>query len=162
MYYVINCTDWVSIFLGLSKWAKIISPCIGSISPSLYPVLKSSSVLLCFWMWTKGFLQYKLQAIKYPYETIITIFNFLSVSWLTSSGLTSHSAIFQLYSDRTVVQFPNFSPAAGHPMPRAARCRAYPDTGTGTSEDVFYLLAIRGPTRGVTFFQCINASWMRF
>ena len=25
-------------------------------------------------------------------------------------------------------------------------CRAYPDTGTGTSEDVFYLLAIRGPT----------------
>ena len=27
-------------------------------------------------------------------------------------------------------------------------CRAYPDTGTGTSEDVFYLLAIRGPTSG--------------
>ena len=26
-------------------------------------------------------------------------------------------------------------------------CQAYPDTGTGTSEDVFYLRAIRGPTR---------------
>ena len=27
-------------------------------------------------------------------------------------------------------------------------CRAYPDTGTGTSEDAFNLLAIRGPTCG--------------
>ena len=27
-------------------------------------------------------------------------------------------------------------------------CRAYPDTGTRTSEDVFYVLAIRGPTHG--------------
>ena len=27
-------------------------------------------------------------------------------------------------------------------------CRAYPDTGTGTSKDVFNLLAIRGPTHG--------------
>ena len=27
-------------------------------------------------------------------------------------------------------------------------CRAYPDTGTVTSEDVFNLLAIRGPTHG--------------
>ena len=26
--------------------------------------------------------------------------------------------------------------------------RVYPDTGTRTSEDVFYLLAIRGPKRG--------------
>ena len=37
-----------------------------------------------------------------------------TVGW----GLTSHSAIFQLYSDGTVVQFP---PAAGHPTPWAAR-----------------------------------------
>ena len=27
-------------------------------------------------------------------------------------------------------------------------CRAYPDTGTGTSEDLFSILAIKGPTRG--------------
>ena len=30
---------------------------------------------------------------------------------------------------------------------RGLACRAYPDTDTGTSEDVFYLLVIRGPTR---------------
>ena len=30
-------------------------------------------------------------------------------------GLTSHSAIFQLYSDGTDVQFSKFWPAAGHP-----------------------------------------------
>ena len=30
------------------------------------------------------------------------------VGWLVGCGLTSHSAIFQLYSDGTVVQFPNF------------------------------------------------------
>ena len=40
------------------------------------------------------------------------------VSWLVGCGLTSHSAIFQLYSDGTVVQF---GPAAGHPTPWAAR-----------------------------------------
>ena len=52
-------------------------------------------------------------------------------------GLTSHSAIFQLYSDGTDVQFPNFDLLQGtHAM------------GIGTSEDVFYLLAISGPTRG--------------
>ena len=28
--------------------------------------------------------------------------------WLVGCGLTSHSAIFQLYGDGTVVQFPNF------------------------------------------------------
>ena len=66
-------------------------------------------------------------------------------------GLTSHSAIFQLYSDGTDVQFPNFDLLPGtHTMGSkgSLACRAYLDTGTGTSEDVFYLLAIRGPTRG--------------
>ena len=29
------------------------------------------------------------------------------VDWLVGCGLTSHSMIFQLYSDGTVVQFPN-------------------------------------------------------
>ena len=31
----------------------------------------------------------------------------LLVGWLVGCGLTSHSAITQLYSDKTVVQFPN-------------------------------------------------------
>ena len=72
--------------------------------------------------------------------------------WLVSCGLTSHSAIFQLFSDGTVVQFQNFDLSAGHPTPWAARgslaCWAYPVTDTGTSEDVFNLIAIRGPTLG--------------
>ena len=49
------------------------------------------------------------------------------------------------------VQFPNFDLLSGtHAMGSqgSLACRAYLDTGTGTSEDVFYLLAIRGPTRG--------------
>ena len=29
------------------------------------------------------------------------------IGWLIGCGLISHSVIFQLYSDRTVVQFPN-------------------------------------------------------
>ena len=32
----------------------------------------------------------------------------VDVCWLVGCGLTSHSAIFQLYNDGTVVQFPNF------------------------------------------------------
>ena len=66
-------------------------------------------------------------------------------------GLTSHSVIFQLYSYGTDVQFPNFDLLLGtHAMGSygSLACWAYLDTGTGTSEDVFYLLAIRVPTRG--------------
>ena len=33
--------------------------------------------------------------------------------WFVGYGLTSHSAIFQLYSDETVVQFPNFDLLTG-------------------------------------------------
>ena len=75
----------------------------------------------------------------------------LVVVVVVDCGLTSHSAIFQLYSDGTDVQFPNFDLLPGtHVMGNkgSLACRAYLDTGTGTSEDVFYLLAIRGPTRG--------------
>ena len=56
-----------------------------------------------------------------------------------------------LYSDGTDVQFPNFDLLPGtHAMGSygSLACWAYLDTGTGTSEDAFYLLAIRGPTRG--------------
>ena len=63
-------------------------------------------------------------------------------------GLTSHPAIFQLYSDGTDVQFLNFDLHPRHGQLGSLACRAYLDTGTRTSEDVFYLLAIRGPTRG--------------
>ena len=66
-------------------------------------------------------------------------------------GLTSNSAIFQLNSDGTDVQFRNFDLLPGtHAMDSkgSLACRAYLNTGTGTSEDVFYLFAIRGPTRG--------------
>ena len=34
--------------------------------------------------------------------------------WLVGCGLTSHSAIFQLYSDGTVVQFPKFDLLPGN------------------------------------------------
>ena len=63
-------------------------------------------------------------------------------------GLTSHSAILQLYSDGTVVQFPNFDLLSGtqhHGQLGVFSVPSLPDTGTGTSEDVFNLLAIRGP-----------------
>ena len=43
------------------------------------------------------------------------------IELLVGCGLTSHSAIFQLYSDGTSVQFPIFRPAVGHPTPWAAR-----------------------------------------
>ena len=41
--------------------------------------------------------------------------------WLVGCCLTSHSAIFQLYSDGTIVQFSKFIPAARHPTPWAVR-----------------------------------------
>ena len=39
--------------------------------------------------------------------------------WYVGGSLTSHSAVFQLYSDGTDVQFPNLD--LQHPMPWAAR-----------------------------------------
>ena len=75
----------------------------------------------------------------------------LLIGWLVGCGLTSHSAIFQLYSDETVVQFPNFDLLPGtqcHGQLGVFSVSSLHWTGTGTSEDVFYLLAIRGPTRG--------------
>ena len=51
-------------------------------------------------------------------------------------------------------QFPSFQILTCCRSPNAMgskgslACRTYPDTGTGTSEDVFNILAIRGPTRG--------------
>ena len=80
----------------------------------------------------------------------ITQWNVTYCRWLVGCCLTSHSAIFQIYSDGTVIQFPNFYlllSTKGHGQLEVA-CRAHSDTGTGTSEDIFYLLAIRGPSRG--------------
>ena len=58
-------------------------------------------------------------------------------------------AIFQLYSDGTVVQFPNLDllPSTQcHGQLGFFSMRACSDNGTRTSEDVFNLLAITGPT----------------
>ena len=73
------------------------------------------------------------------------------IKYVHGCGFTSHSAIFQLHSDETVVQFPNFDLLPGtqrHGQLRVFSVPNLPDTGTGTSEDVFNILAIRGPTRG--------------
>ena len=73
----------------------------------------------------------------------------LNKIWLVGCGLTSHSAIFQIYSDGTVVQFPNFDllpGTQGHGQLGVFSVPSQPDTGTGMSDDIFYLLAIRGPT----------------
>ena len=81
----------------------------------------------------------------------LTIIDWL-VGWLVGWGSTSHSAIFQLYSNRTVVKFHNLDLLPGtqsHGQLGVSSVPSlYPDTGTGTSEDVFNLLAIKGPTRG--------------
>ena len=72
--------------------------------------------------------------------------------WLVACGLTSRSAIFQLYSDGTDIKFTNFDLLPGtqrHGQLGSLACRAYSDTGTGTSENVFYLLATRKGPRAV-------------
>ena len=59
--------------------------------------------------------------------------------------------IFQLYSDETVVQFPNLDLLPGtkrHGQLVVLSVPSQHDTGTGKSEDVFYVLAVRGPTCG--------------
>ena len=73
------------------------------------------------------------------------------VGWLVVVS-TSHSAIFQLFSDGTVVQLFQMLTCCRVPNAmgsyRSLACRAYPDIGTWMSEDVFNLLAIRGPICG--------------
>ena len=75
------------------------------------------------------------------------------VKMLVGCGLTSHSAIFQLYSDGTVVQFSKFWPAAGYPTPWAIRglwrAEPTPTRALGRPKTFFYLLATRVQTRGV-------------
>ena len=63
-------------------------------------------------------------------------------------GLTSHSAIFQLYSDGTDVQFPNFDLHPRHGQLGVFSVPSLPRHAHRDVRDVFYLLAIRGPTRG--------------
>ena len=66
-------------------------------------------------------------------------------------GLMSHSVMFHLYSDGTVVQFRNLDLLPGtqcHGQLGVFSVQSLPDTSTGTPEDVFNLLAIRLPTRG--------------
>ena len=61
---------------------------------------------------------------------------------LVGCGLTSHSVIFQLYSDRTVVQFPNLDLLLGTQCDGQLgdfSVPSLPDTGTRMSKDVFIL-----------------------
>ena len=72
--------------------------------------------------------------------------------WAKAFGLVccSHSAIFQLKSHGKVVKLPNLDLLPGtqcHGQLGSYACRAYPDTETRSTEDVFFLLAVRGPTR---------------
>ena len=46
--------------------------------------------------------------------------------WSVGCGLTSHTAIFQLYSDETVVQFPNFDLLPGTQRHRQLRVFSMP------------------------------------
>ena len=71
--------------------------------------------------------------------------------WLVDCGLTAHSAIFQLYSDGTVVQFPNFDLLPGTQLHGQLGVFSVPSLPQHGHRDVrrrFYLLAIRGPTHG--------------
>ena len=59
--------------------------------------------------------------------------------------------MFQLYSDKTVVQFPNLDLLPSiqrHGQLESLACQAYLDIGTRACNDVFNLLVIRGPTHG--------------
>ena len=67
--------------------------------------------------------------------------------WLVGCGLTSHSAIFLLYSDGTVVRYQNLDMLLGT-TPLAARglpCRYYPDTGPGHPKTSLTSLSSEGP-----------------
>ena len=80
---------------------------------------------------------------------------------LVDCGLTSHSAISHLYSDGTVIQLQNLYLLLGtqrHRQLGYLACQAVPNTGSGTSEDAFNLLAIRGSTRGEGIFRESNTN----
>ena len=64
--------------------------------------------------------------------------------WLVGCGLTSHSTIFQLYSDRTVVQFPNFPLLLGTRRHGQLGVFSVPTLILHEHRDVR-----RGPTRGL-------------
>ena len=65
------------------------------------------------------------------------------VGWFVGCCLTSHSAIFQLYSDGTVVQIPNLDLLLGTQRHGQLGVFSVPSLPR-QSEDVFYLLDIRG------------------
>ena len=70
---------------------------------------------------------------------------------LFDCGLMSHSAIFQLYSVGTVVQFQNLDLLPGtqsHGQLGVFTVPNLPRHRQRDAEDVFNFLAIRGPTRG--------------
>ena len=73
----------------------------------------------------------------------------MAAYWSRVGLSMSHSAIFQLYSDGTVVQFSKFKPAAGIQRPGQLGILyvlSLSRHGPETSEDVNNILAFRGPT----------------
>ena len=65
----------------------------------------------CLALWD-DFEKRSNQTMNYTCMSVKT-FRRTVFGWLVGCGLTSHSAIFQLYSDGTVVQFPNFDLLSG-------------------------------------------------
>ena len=71
--------------------------------------------------------------------------------WLVGCCVTSNSVIFQLYSDWTVVQFPNLDMLPGtqrHVQLGVFSVPSLPRHGHWNVQRRLYLLAIRGPTHG--------------
>ena len=67
---------------------------------------------------------------------------------LVGCGLLSHSVIFQLYSDGTVVQFQNLDLLPGTQHHGQLGVFSVPSLPRHGQRDVCNLLAIRGPTCG--------------
>ena len=133
-----------------SKWQQSQNLAI-SLSPTFDPTPTQQNVQHSFNI-PKTCLTVKPRHLcKTNFMNYSPIFLKLPKELLVGCGLTSHSAIFQLYSDGTVVQFSNLDLLPGtqcHGQLGVLSVLSLPNMGTRTSEDVFNLLAIRRPTHG--------------
>ena len=107
----------------------------------------------CYDKWYIGWSLYIYHFICWTVRKFSTQFrlNCWLVGWLVGCGLTSHSAIFQLYNDGTVVKFPNLDLFPGnqrHGQLGIFSVPRLPRHGHQDVEDAFHLLVIRGLTRG--------------
>ena len=109
-------------------------------------------------------VEYDKKDISWTWEPIGSIIKFLPnkripsdyakfaiLSWLSGGGSTLHSAIFQLYSDRTVVHFPNLDmlPETQRRGQRGVfNVLSWPGHGHRDFWRSLLLPGIRGPTCG--------------